>query len=341
MHSKLCIVLFAIGLSQVFAVPAPSVTQPDERLMQILMQSRELGNDASHSLDCVNYYSPLLSGAITKYDTDFKQCLADAAQRVEGINDETSENRTQIDSSANNACDALKVCSEIESADDYFSCYSEAGGENAKTMFTISSDASVLLAQVLEEVRLIQVDQYACTNKTQRTYAEDTAVIYEDLNKCVAGAAIPSETTAVPAETTAAPAETTAAPAETTAAPAETTAAPAETTAAPAETTAAPAETTAAPAETTAAPAETTAAPAETTAAPAETTAAPAETTAAPAETTAAPAETTAAPAESTSLSTETPGDRAPEEDLSLYSSVENQKIKDVLRNLQAWFKNQ
>ncbi|KAH8253754.1 hypothetical protein KR032_006766, partial [Drosophila birchii] len=204
MQSKLCVVLLALGLSQILAVPAPSLllTHPETNFMQFLMQSRDLASDSSHSLECLSYYTPLLNGAVEKYNTDFKACLDEASQEVEAINDDTKDNRTLIDESATASCAALEACTQLTAADEYFQCYSDAGASNAKSMFTISANASELLAYVQEKVRLIQVSEYACTNKTQRTYAEDTADIYESLSLCFAGAPIPTETSSTAAPDT-------------------------------------------------------------------------------------------------------------------------------------------
>ncbi|KAH8331459.1 hypothetical protein KR074_004029 [Drosophila pseudoananassae] len=361
MNTKLCIVLLAIGLTQAIAVPAPALqfAYPETNFIQYL-QARDLTSDPSHSVACMNYYIPQLNDVANQFKANFQACLDEANLELEAIDDKTSANRTQINESATDSCQLLQSCSTIETSIDFFSCYSSAGSESARNMYTISADASELEAYVVEQIRLIDVNKYVCTNNSERAYVQDTAAVYDKLNLCIEGGPLPSETTAspeptvptesttAPPESTAAPAESTAAPAESTAAPAESTAAPAESTAAPAESTAAPAESTAAPAESTAAPAESTAAPAESTAAPAESTAAPAESTAAPAESTAAPAESTAAPAESTAApaeSTAAPGDqeKAPEEDLSEFSGVqlgESQNLQKIIQNLQNWLKN-
>ncbi|KAH8309400.1 hypothetical protein KR059_009223 [Drosophila kikkawai] len=204
MQSKLCVVLLALGLSQILAVPAPSLvlTHPETNFMQFLMQSRDLANDGTHSLECLSYYTPLLNSAVEKYNNDFKACLDEATLQVAAINDDTKENRTVIDQSATDSCAALEACSQLTAADEYFECYSEAGSNNAKSMFTISANASELLAYVKEQVHIIQVNEYICTNKTQRTYAEDTADIYESLSLCFAGAPIPAETSSTAAPET-------------------------------------------------------------------------------------------------------------------------------------------
>ncbi|KAH8266281.1 hypothetical protein KR038_006120 [Drosophila bunnanda] len=204
MQFKLCVVLLALGLSQVLAVPAPSLllTHPETNFMQFLMQSRDLSNDGSHSLDCLSYYTPLMNGAVEKYNNDFKACLEEASLEVAAINDDTKDNRTLIDNSATESCAALEACSQLTSAEEYFHCYTGAGANNAKSMFTISANASELLAYVQEKVRLIEVNEFACTNKTQRTYAEDTADIYESMSLCFAGAPIPSETSSTAAPQT-------------------------------------------------------------------------------------------------------------------------------------------
>ncbi|XP_017019979.1 uncharacterized protein [Drosophila kikkawai] len=204
MQSKLCVVLLALGLSQILAVPAPSLvlTHPETNFMQFLMQSRDLANDGTHSLECLSYYTPLLNSAVEKYNNDFKACLDEATLQVAAINDDTKENRTLIDQSATDSCAALETCSQLTAADEYFECYSEAGSSNAKSMFTISANASELLAYVKEQVHIIQVNEYICTNKTQRTYAEDTADIYESLSLCFSGAPIPTETSSTAAPET-------------------------------------------------------------------------------------------------------------------------------------------
>lgn len=128
MQFKVCVVLLALGLSQILAVPAPSLvlTHPETHFMQFLMQSRDLAADSSHSLDCLNYYTPLLNGAVEKYNNDFKACLDEAALQVEAISDDTKDNRTAIDDSATDSCQALQVCSALTEPDQYFECYSEA-----------------------------------------------------------------------------------------------------------------------------------------------------------------------------------------------------------------------
>ncbi|XP_052838538.1 uncharacterized protein LOC128253873 [Drosophila gunungcola] len=196
MQAKLCVVLLAIGLSQIVALPSPSlqINHPSTNFLQYLIQSRDLANgNGDHSIDCLGYYIPLINEGVTVYENNFKACLEQAALEISQINDSTKDDRDAIDASALSSCDALKVCSEKEAAEDYFECYSEAGSNSTKSMFAISANASELLAFVKEEVRLIQVNEYVCTNKTQRVYAENSAKLYEELTLCIGGAPIPSE----------------------------------------------------------------------------------------------------------------------------------------------------
>ncbi|XP_017125531.1 cell wall protein IFF6 [Drosophila elegans] len=205
MQAKLCLVLLAIGLSQIVALPSPSlqINHPSTNFLQYLMQSRDLANgNGDHSIDCLGYYIPLINEGVTVYENNFKACLEQAALEISQINDSTKDDRDAIDASALSSCDALKVCSEKEAAEDYFECYSEAGSDSTKTMFAISANASELLAFVKEEVRLIQVNEYVCTNKTQRVYAENSAKLYEELTLCIGGAPIPSEVTSTEPTTT-------------------------------------------------------------------------------------------------------------------------------------------
>ncbi|EDW48394.1 suppressor protein SRP40 [Drosophila sechellia] len=199
---KLCTILLAIGLSQAVAYPPLQLNNPHQNLVQFLIQSRDLGNDESHTFDCMNYYLPLLNEVVETYRADVNACVNKAIEEVAQINDNTKEERNDIDNSAKTSCNALTACSAIESAIDYFSCYSEAGANNTKTMFTISANASELLAAVQEEVRLIKVKEEVCTNKTQRAYGEAYGQLYADLGDCIAGAPIPSESTSTQASST-------------------------------------------------------------------------------------------------------------------------------------------
>ncbi|KAI8039799.1 hypothetical protein M5D96_007223, partial [Drosophila gunungcola] len=174
---KLCVVLLAIGLSQIVALPSPSlqINHPSTNFLQYLIQSRDLANgNGDHSIDCLGYYIPLINEGVTA-------CLEQAALEISQINDSTKDDRDAIDASALSSCDALKVCSEKEAAEDYFECYSEAGSNSTKSMFAISANASELLAFVKEEVRLIQVNEYVCTNKTQRSRALNPQLLSQNL----------------------------------------------------------------------------------------------------------------------------------------------------------------
>ncbi|EDW01446.1 protein TsetseEP [Drosophila grimshawi] len=254
MYTKLCVLLLAIGLSQA----VPQLVMPEIGLMKFIMNSREISqSNPGRSIDCFNTYIPLMNQIAEDYKAEFTQCLNTADASREGVDESTKGDRTDIDSTATTACAALSKCSDNTGSVDYFECYANTAGDTAKTMYTISANSGELLAAVQEEFRLIDNNQYKCTNASERVYVEKQAAIFEDFDRCNKGLeplTTPSPTDApttapTTADTTPAPtaAETSAAPttAETTPAPtvAETTAAPttAETTAAPttAETTAA------------------------------------------------------------------------------------------------------
>ncbi|XP_023172690.1 protein TsetseEP [Drosophila hydei] len=303
MFTKVCVLLLAIGLSQ--AVRQPML--PESNLMQFMMRSRDLTQDnPARSLSCFDTYLPQLNKANEDFQTAYALCLSEADASRAGIDEGTKGERAQIDGSATSACQALDACSKLSPSIDYFSCYSDAGADNTKSMYEISANAAEWLAIVREEFRQIDNTEYACTNKTQRNHVEQSAAIYENFDRCLAGKE--PLTTASPPESTPEP-STAAPPAEST--PEPSTAAP------PAEST--PEPSTAAP------PAEST--PEPSTAAP------PAESTPEP-STAAPPAESTAAPSESTPAAME----NMPEEDLSRLSE-EQKRLKHMMDEMKNWFK--
>lgn len=120
MYTKLCVLLLAIGMSQA----VPQLVMPDLNLMQFMMQTRDLQGNPARSLECFDYYIPILNGYAETYKKEFQQCLDVAAAARLEIDDTTVENRTAINNAANGACEALTECSKLEIATEFFQCYS-------------------------------------------------------------------------------------------------------------------------------------------------------------------------------------------------------------------------
>lgn len=121
MYTKLCVLLLAIGLSQA----VPQLVMPDLGLMQFMMQARDLSQgNPSRSLECFDFYIPILNEYAEQYKKEFAQCLDVAAQARQDIDDTTAGERAEINSSAGGACSALNACSQIETAVEFFQCYS-------------------------------------------------------------------------------------------------------------------------------------------------------------------------------------------------------------------------
>lgn len=123
MYAKVCVLLLAIGLSQAL----PKSLLPDVGLMQFMMKSRDLSQDnPARSLSCFDTYLPLLNDISQDFQKAYAQCLATADASRLGIDDNTKDDRNQIDSEATSACEALTTCSQSTAAIDYFECYSQA-----------------------------------------------------------------------------------------------------------------------------------------------------------------------------------------------------------------------
>ncbi|KAM8714377.1 hypothetical protein ACLKA7_014498 [Drosophila subpalustris] len=333
MFSKVYVLLLALGLSQAH----PQMHLPDVGLMQFMIQSRDLNQDSpARSLSCFDYYLPLLNDAAENYKAEYAQCLTTAEDSREAIDDTTQDDRNQIDGSATTACEALSTCSQITSSVSYFECYTKAASENTKTMYTISADSSELLAQVREQYRLIEITQYECTNKTERTYVENTANTYEELNKCLTGVSpVPNGSTPQTPTTAPTDAPETSAP---TAAPETSAPTAAPETSAP---TAAPETSAPTAAPETSAP---TAAPETSAPTAAPETSAPTDApetsapTAAPETSAPTDAPETSAPTAEPTTEDDSQKENFPEEDLSR-AAVEQTQIKSMMDDIKKWLK--
>lgn len=120
MYTKLCVLLLAIGMSQA----VPQLVMPDLNLMQFMMQTRDLQGNPARSLECFDYYIPILNGYAETYKKEFQQCLDVAEEARLKIDDTTIESRNAINNAANGACEALTECSQLSVATEFFQCYS-------------------------------------------------------------------------------------------------------------------------------------------------------------------------------------------------------------------------
>ncbi|KAM7348563.1 uncharacterized protein ACRADG_007834 [Cochliomyia hominivorax] len=183
-----------------------------DRKRPVVRSNSLIQRRSSRTLDCFNYYLPKIEAIAKKYEQEYNACVEGTKSGRCVAESATLEKRTDLANRAEDACQLVSNCSEMQSPEQIFECFAEGGSENAKIMYLINVDSSEYLADLQEEFRLIINKEYRCTNETKRTYERDSAQAYEELNNCISGISEvqpPTEAPVEPNDVTEAPIETT------------------------------------------------------------------------------------------------------------------------------------
>ncbi|KAI8124185.1 hypothetical protein CVS40_5414 [Lucilia cuprina] len=75
----------------------------------------------SRSLECFNYYIPLIDKIAKEYEANYGACVQESEDQRGQAEEATLEQRNDLASRAENSCNVLSQCSEKESAEQYCS----------------------------------------------------------------------------------------------------------------------------------------------------------------------------------------------------------------------------
>lgn len=100
-------------------------------LLSFLSRSNSLlQRDATRSMDCFNYYLPLINQIAKNYEENCGACIQQFEDGRALAESETSEKRNDLASRAENSCNLLSKCSEIDAADKVFECFAAGVSKN-------------------------------------------------------------------------------------------------------------------------------------------------------------------------------------------------------------------
>lgn len=95
-------------------------------LLSFMTRSSDvLQSNPARSLDCFDYYVPLLQQITETYETNFKACKQTTADSKENAESATLEQRNDLAKKSANSCAALSQCSDSGSAKDAFECFAK------------------------------------------------------------------------------------------------------------------------------------------------------------------------------------------------------------------------
>ncbi|KNC26401.1 hypothetical protein FF38_03322 [Lucilia cuprina] len=162
--------------------------ESDGGLLSFMARSNELlRQDPARSLECFNYYIPLINEIAKRYESNYQACLNESDAARAKADEATYDERNNLAIAAKASCDMLSQCNEGDYVEGIFQCYIDGGAANIQTMYSINANASQELAALREQYYLIRTDEYRCTNSTKRVYEKESAEAYANLNSCILG----------------------------------------------------------------------------------------------------------------------------------------------------------
>ncbi|KNC26400.1 hypothetical protein FF38_03320, partial [Lucilia cuprina] len=96
------------------------VPQQDTNLSLLNFMARSnslMQRNPSRSLECFNYYIPLIDKIAKEYEANYGACVQESEDERGQAEEATLEQRNDLASRAENSCNVLSQCSEKESAE--------------------------------------------------------------------------------------------------------------------------------------------------------------------------------------------------------------------------------
>ncbi|XP_061393752.1 UV excision repair protein RAD23 homolog [Musca vetustissima] len=202
MNSFLKSFIVALVLLQITDAALPG----GHNLANLFFRSRMVSRDPAVTMACFNDYMVKSNEIGETYSEDYNLCLVNAKDGRKLIEEEMKVERSAIVQSAQEVCQSVQTCNNMNSTLGIFSCHADIGAKTTKSVYSISGNASEYASIMHEKFRLIDLRHDQCCKSAERKYVEDTALVYRHLQDCLEGRVAPTTTTTT---TTVAPTTTT------------------------------------------------------------------------------------------------------------------------------------
>ncbi|XP_013115794.2 uncharacterized protein LOC106093288 [Stomoxys calcitrans] len=171
---------------------------PERSILNFMASSsRALQGNPTRSLECFDYYIPIIDETAQQYQWDLGNCTEAFENAQQAAFQASSEQRNQLAKTVNDSCEILIECENAATAEDVYQCYINQGPTEAKTLYTVSIDATSQYATLEEKIRQAQSEEDMCNTKARISYEKDSTQAYGELNSCILNDT-PIPTTATP-----------------------------------------------------------------------------------------------------------------------------------------------
>ncbi|XP_050325263.1 protein TsetseEP-like [Bactrocera neohumeralis] len=183
------------------ALPSHISARADISLGNFLLAHQGRATTPS-SMQCFSLYVPLLTEASNQWAVEYEKCVKAAEDGRDNILEQASSQQKDISTLAGGVCNYVQSCDVISDSLSALDCFGYLSSNTLSTIYTVSNNASDLAATLRQQINLIDVESYRCSNASERQYVERTGQIYTALNFCLENG--PPPTIAPPTTSTAA-----------------------------------------------------------------------------------------------------------------------------------------
>eukprot|EP00099_Drosophila_melanogaster_P023829 NP_651699.1 uncharacterized protein Dmel_CG7567 [Drosophila melanogaster] len=186
------------GLSLSLVVKPSKLKLPtNKKILGLQQQTEELAaRDPGTSVRCFDYYIPIINGLSAQYELDYNKCVKDYDTASELVLAAWNSTLFGIQASGDRGCNTFFDCSSIVDFVLAFECFANVGAEQSKIMYQVSANATEAAVQIKIHLQTLDSQLESCLNYSEKDFVEGTSLYYGELNKCLAGAPVPQDTTA-------------------------------------------------------------------------------------------------------------------------------------------------
>lgn len=118
------ILILALACLAVAANAESNFHNTDVGLLDFMSRSNHImQRNPERSLECFDYYIPLINELAEKYEADYKNCLEKSASGRLGAEEATVGQRNDLANRADSACAAINLCADSDTVEDIYNCY--------------------------------------------------------------------------------------------------------------------------------------------------------------------------------------------------------------------------
>ncbi|XP_055920225.1 uncharacterized protein LOC129951892 [Eupeodes corollae] len=202
----LCSILILAGF---FALNDASLTYEEEMRIvndQLLLEELKLmtENRGATSIECSQTLLTKLTDILATYNNELNFCNQTKEDTIADLNKIAKKLVKSYGKTMESSCSALSTCGSLSTPTESFACFEEQGSDEAKTLTSVSNDASTKKSELEKDIENAVSTEDVCKTLAYALYSDQSTEANAEFTRCVNNKDGESEqkptSTAAPAE---------------------------------------------------------------------------------------------------------------------------------------------